>query len=255
MPATNATTRFSSRVEDYIRYRPGYPVEIIDLLADRCALTPEAPVADIGSGTGILSRLFLENGNTVVGVEPNAEMRAAADALLSEYSQYGSLNGTADKTNLPGRSVDFVVAGQAFHWFDRDKTREEWLRILRPGGWAVLLWNDRRTAGSDFLTGYEALLRNLGTDYQDIGHKKVQSVEALTPFFGGDVYAARFAHVQHFDLPGLIGRTASSSYTPERGTPAFAEMEKALTELFNATQKANRVSFEYDTLMFYGQMA
>lgn len=250
----NATTRFSSRVEDYIKYRPGYPIEVVDLLADRCALTPESPIADIGSGTGILTKLFLDNGNTVVGVEPNAEMRAASDRWLSEYSQYGSLNGTADATNLPDRSVDFVLAAQAFHWFDREKTRAEWLRILRPGGWAVLIWNDRHVDTTPFLKEYEAVLNEFSTDYQDINHKNVQDLALLQPFFGGEMYEARFDNAQHFDLEGLVGRVASSSYAPERGTEKFAEMEKALARIFAAHQKNGRVTFTYDTLVYYGQM-
>ena len=254
MPAANATTRFSSRVEDYIKYRPGYPVGIIDLLADQCALTPDAPIADIGSGTGLLTRLFLENGNTVVGVEPNAEMRAASDDFLSEYSQYGSMNGTADKTNLPGQSVDFVLAAQAFHWFDREKTRTEWLRILRPGGWAVLIWNDRRVDSTPFLAEYEAVLNQFSNDYKEINHKNVQDLALLQPFFGGDVYEAHFDNAQHFDLAGLIGRVASSSYVPERGTETFAEMEQALSRIFAAHQKNGRVTFEYDTIVYFGQM-
>jgi SAM-dependent methyltransferase len=254
MPATNSTTRFSSRVDDYVKYRPTYPIEILDLLADRCGFTQDSSVADIGSGTGILTKLFLENGNTVVGVEPNKDMREAAERLLDEYGLFGSLDGTAEATKLPPASVDFVVAAQAFHWFDREKTRAEWLRILKPQGWGVLVWNDRRTDSTPFLVDYEAALHAFSSDYKEINHKNVQDEALIQPFFGGDIHSAHFDNFQYFDLAGLIGRVASSSYAPERGTDKFKELETLLGKLFDKYQKNGRVTFEYDTLVYYGQM-
>ena len=148
-------TRFSSRVGDYIKYRPAYPIEILDLLADSCGLNPDSMIADVGSGTGILSKLFLDNDNTVVGVEPNREMREASEKRLADYARFTTLEGSAEATHLPAHAMDFMLAAQAFHWFDRDKARAEWLRVLRPGGWAVLIWNDRRIDSSPFLAAYE----------------------------------------------------------------------------------------------------
>ncbi|MEP7157723.1 MAG: class I SAM-dependent methyltransferase, partial [Betaproteobacteria bacterium] len=174
MAANNSTTRFSSRVHDYIKYRPHYPVEIIDLLADKCGLTPESVIADIGSGTGILTRIFLENGNPVVGVEPNREMREAGEHYLAEFARFTSLDGTSEATRLPPKSVDFILAGQAFHWFDRVIARAEFQRVLNDDGWTVLLWNDRRVDSTPFLRDYEALLQEFGTDYNEINHKNVQ---------------------------------------------------------------------------------
>ena len=146
MPAhllANVTTRFSSRVADYVKYRPHYPLEILDLLAESCGLTPDSVIADIGSGTGILAKLFLENGNPIIGVEPNKEMREAGEAYLAEFGRFTSMNGTAESSLVPTRSMDFVLAGQAFHWFDREKARKEFMRILKPEGVAVLVWNDQ----------------------------------------------------------------------------------------------------------------
>src|SRR4051812_34197437 len=143
---TDSTTRFSSRVNAYMRTRPDYPAEILDTLKQDCGLTESSVIADIGSGTGILSRMFLSNGNTVYGVEPNREMREAGEKLLSPaYPQYQSIAATAETTSLPNASVDFVTAGQAFHWFDRGKCRVEFARILRPHGWVALVWNERLT--------------------------------------------------------------------------------------------------------------
>jgi SAM-dependent methyltransferase len=170
-PKANATTRFSDRVADYIKYRPHYPVEIIDLLAANCGLTPESVIADIGCGTGFLAELFLENGNPVIGVEPNREMREAGEAYLADYGRFTSLDGTAEATKLPGHAMDFVLAGQAFHWFDREKTRAEFQRVLKDDGFAVLVWNDRRVDATPFLRDYEELLQTYATDYNEINHK------------------------------------------------------------------------------------
>lgn len=141
---TDPTQRFSSRVENYSRYRPSYPRQVLELLFEECGLTAASIIADIGSGTGIMTRLFLENGNQVFAVEPNREMRQEAEWNLASYSHFVSVDATAEATTLRAGSVDFVVAAQAFHWFDREKVRPEFVRILKPEGWVVLVWNDRR---------------------------------------------------------------------------------------------------------------
>lgn len=255
MPAKDSTTRFSSRVDDYIRYRPHYPAEIIDLLADRCGLTPESVVADIGSGTGILTKLFLENGNPVVGVEPNREMREGAENYLAEYARFTSVDGTSEASRLPAQSMDFVLAGQAFHWFNPSKTRAEFQRILKEGGWVVLVWNDRRTDSTLFLRDYEALLQEFGTDYNEINHKNVQDKALFEAFFGAPPQEATFANVQRFDLDGLMGRLNSSSYVPGRDDPRHAALARRAREIFAAHQNNGMVEFEYDTRVFYGGMA
>ncbi|HEX4858038.1 MAG TPA: class I SAM-dependent methyltransferase [Usitatibacteraceae bacterium] len=255
MPKSNATTRFSDRVADYVKYRPSYPVEILDLLADRCGLTPESVIADIGSGTGILTKMFLDNGNPVVGVEPNADMREAAEAYLSEYARFTSLAGSAEATRLPRQAIDFIVAGQAFHWFDRGKTRDEFLRIGKEGAWVALIWNDRRLDSTPFLRDYEAFLHEHGTDYAEINHKNVQDPAVINAFFGSAPAEASFDNVQRFDFDGLMGRIASSSYMPGRGDARFPAMQQAARALFDRHQSQGRVAFEYDTRVYYGQPA
>lgn len=255
MPAKNSTTRFSSRVDDYIRYRPHYPVGIIDLLADRCGLTPESVIADIGSGTGMLSRLFLENGNPVVGVEPNREMREAGEQCLSEYARFTSVDGTSEATHLPPHSMDFIVAGQAFHWFDQSKARAEYLRILSEDGLVVLVWNDRRVDSTPFLQDYEALLQEFGTDYNEINHKNVQDKAVFAAFFGAPPLEATFDNIQRFNFDGLMGRLNSSSYVPGRDDPRHAPMAKRAQEIFAAHEANGQVAFEYDTRVFYGAMS
>jgi SAM-dependent methyltransferase len=257
MPKDNATTRFSDRVSDYIKYRPQYPVEVIDLLAARCGLTPESVIADVGSGTGILTKLLLDNGNPVIGVEPNKDMREAGETYLADYARFTSIDGTAEATRLPSHAMDFVIAGQAFHWFDQPRARAEFRRILKAdeaAGWCVLMWNDRRTDSTPFLRDYEALLQDFGTDYNEINHKNVQDASVFQAFFGGDFFDASFENTQRFDLDGLMGRLNSSSYVPNKDHANYAPMAARAREIFAAHAAHNRVAFEYDTRMYFGQM-
>jgi ubiquinone/menaquinone biosynthesis C-methylase UbiE len=150
MSVQDATRRFSTRAQNYVRYRPGYPPEVIYLLKAECGLTANSMVADVAFGTGIFTRLLLENGNRVIGVEPNPEMRRAGEEFLAQYQRFTSVSGTAEATTLSGESVDIVTVAQAAHWFDPKKAKDEFVRILKPGGWVVLIWNDRRVDSSDF---------------------------------------------------------------------------------------------------------
>ena len=254
MTAKNSTTRFSSRTDDYVKYRPHYPIEIIDLLAAKCDLTPESVIADIGSGTGILTRSFLENGNPVIGVEPNKEMREAGEAYLAEYARFTSVEGTSESTRLPAKTADFIIAGQAFHWFDQVKTRPEFQRILNVDGWVVLVWNDRRVASTPFLRAYEALLQEFGADYNEINHKNVQDNAVFAAFFGAPPDNAVFDNTQRFDFESLMGRINSSSYLPGRDDPRHAAMAQRAREIFDAHQVNGKVYFEYDTRVYFGRM-
>ncbi len=249
------TARFSGRVENYVRYRPGYPQEILGLLREECGLSEDSVVADVGSGTGLLSRLFLENGNRVYGVEPNAEMRAAGERLLSGYAGFVSVAGTAEDTTLEAGSVDFVTAGTAFHWFDAEQARREFARILRPGGWAVLVWNTRKKDGSPFLADYERLLEEYATDLKAVRGDRVGS-GVIEAFFGSGRFGARsFDHGQRFDLEGLKGRLLSTSYAPEAAHPDHGPMLKKLEEIFYRHQASGEVAFEYEARVYYGRLA
>jgi SAM-dependent methyltransferase len=246
--------RFSSRVKNYIQYRPGYPPAVLDLLKERCGLAGTSVVADIGSGTGMLTELFLGNGNPVFAVEPNRDMRTAAEGLLGKYPNFTSFSGTAEATSLKDQSVDFITAGQAFHWFDRDQSLREFIRILKPGGWVALIWNDRILT-SPFARSYEHVLRTYGTDYAEVNHRGVDA-RALRAFFGPRGYnQRRFPNQQVFDWEALKGRLFSSSYTPEPGHPRHAPMLEALGTLFSVHQTDGQVVFEYDTLVYYGQLS
>ena len=254
MPLQDATQRFSSRVENYVRYRPRYPSAVLELLKKDCGLTSKAVLADVASGTGIFTRLLLENGNRVFGVEPNVEMRKAAEEWLAEFSQFSSVSGSAEATTLPDHSVDFVTAAQAAHWFDREKARREFVRILKPGGWAVLLWNERLTDTTPFLRDYEKLLLTYGTDYQEVRHER--TTDEIGYFFAPSAFQIRvFENRQELDYPALEGRLLSSSYTPLPEDSRHAPMLAELRRIFEAHKTAGRVGFEYATRVYYGQLS
>jgi len=250
----DSTRRFSARVDDYVRYRPSYPDEVVALLERECGLTADARVADIGSGTGFFAALFLRAGCRVYGVEPNAEMRLRGERLLAGEPGFQSVEGRAEATGLPGGSVDFVTAGQAFHWFDLAAAREEFRRILKPGGWVALAWNERLVEGR-FLEGYEALVRRYGADYAGTDHRRMDS-SVMDDFFGaGKWRPASFPNEQRFDLTGLLGRLHSSSYAPAAGTEAYARINQEIAQLFAACQQEGRVAFRYETKVYYGRLS
>jgi SAM-dependent methyltransferase len=253
MPAANATSRFSDRVENYVRYRPGYPPEALQTLQSLCGLALDHVIADIASGTGIWSRILLENGNPVFGVEPNIEMRQAGERLLAGFPKFTSVAGTAEATTLPDASVDFVSAAQAAHWFDRERARREFGRILKPGGWLVLLWNERLTDSTAFLRAYEELLLTFGTDYEDVRHER--TTDAVNEFFDPAPYKEHmFPMRQEFDYAGLEGRLLSSSYAPGPGHPKHAPMLRELRRLFETHAESGRVNFDYKTRVYFGRL-
>src|SRR5215471_9718676 len=150
------TERFSDRVNDYIKYRPHYSSDVVKALQEHCGLAPEHLVVDVGCGTGLLAKILLENGNPVIGVEPNENMRLAGQEYLASYERFTMVDGTAENTGLAAKSADFVIAGQAFHWFQPAATRREFARVVKSDGWAVLIWHDREMESTPFLRDYEA---------------------------------------------------------------------------------------------------
>lgn len=250
----DSTQRFSNRVEYYVRYRPGYPQEAVTFLEVNIGLTQDAQIADLGSGTGISTKLFLDHGNRVYGIEPNREMREAAERLLAGYDQFVSVDGTAEATGLPDQSVDIVVAAQAFHWFDRPRTGAECKRILRHSGWAVLLWNERQTDRTPFLRGFEDLLLRCATDYRNVDHARLGRAQ-IAEFYGHDDFGEmRFPNRQVFDYESLKGRVYSASYCPLPGSPNHEPMMRGLQDLFERFQENGTVAFEYDTRLYYGHV-
>jgi SAM-dependent methyltransferase len=254
MPAPNATSRFSDRVENYIRYRPGYPAEAIAALKDQCGLRPQHVIADIASGTGIWTRPLLENGNCVFGVEPNAEMRQAGERLLEQFPNFTSVTGTAEATTLGDARVDFVTAAQAAHWFDRAKARREFVRILKPGGWLVLLWNERLIDTTPFLRDYEQLLLTYGTDYKEVRHER--TTDAVNEFFDPAPFQQRIYTLrQDFDYAGIEGRLLSSSYAPGPEHPDYPPMMRELRRIYDIHADGGRVACDYKTRVYFGRLA
>jgi SAM-dependent methyltransferase len=251
----NPTGRFSNRVEDYVKYRPSYPAALITHLQHVRTLRADSVVADIGSGTGLLTELFLTAGNQVFGVEPNREMRAAGEDFLSDFPNFKSINGAAEATTLPDESIDLITAGQAFHWFDRERTKAEFRRILRPAGHVALIWNERVVERSPFLQAYEDLLHRYSEDYKDVDHRRRITGDIINAFFApSPATLTIFPNKQVFDLESLKGRLLSSSYAPPPGHPNHAPMLADLTKLFAGTQINGTVDFDYETKLYLGTL-
>jgi|SRR6185437_1160080 ubiquinone/menaquinone biosynthesis C-methylase UbiE len=248
MLRASPTERFSSRVEYYVRFRPTYPQEVINVLRDECDLRPDHLIADIASGTGLFTRLLLENGNRVLGVEPNADMRSAGEEYLAKFPNFSSVVGAAEATSLPDRSLDFVTAAQAAHWFDRDKALAEFQRVLKPGGYLVLLWNDRLVDTAGFNRDYEQLVLQYGTDYGEVKRR-----DAAAAHFLGEIPCTKrvLANHQELDFEALQGRLVSSSYIPQLGESSYDPMIADLRRLFDSYQQNGRVRMEYDTKMYF----
>jgi SAM-dependent methyltransferase len=246
---SNSTTRFTNRVENYIKYRPGYPIEVIEYLKSENILKPDSIIADIGSGTGISTEMFLKNGNTVYAVEPNAAMREAAEKLLSGYESFRSINASAEDTLLPDGSIDLIVCAQAFHWFDIPKAKSEFSRILKPDGRTCLIWNERILDGNPFLIDYEKLLKKYGTDYNDVRHENIDE-NKLDEFFTNGYITCSFPNKQVFGLEGVTGRLLSSSYTPQKDSELYEPMLAGLNEIFQKNQANDKIEFLYETNIY-----
>ncbi len=240
--------RFSSRVENYIKYRPKYPLEIIDFLEKKAILAKSTVIADIGSGTGILTKIFLDHGNQVYGVEPNKDMREAAERILHNYSNFSSFEGSAESTGLDDKSIDIIIAGQAFHWFDVEKAKKEFKRILKPNGYVILIWNDRIKSQSNFNNEYENFILKYGTDYKEV-RKNEGNVKRFFWY-----HKESFYNYQEMDFPSFKGRLLSASYIPLSNNPIFPKMISELEELFKKHQKDGNVRIEYDTEVYYGKL-
>lgn len=247
------TERFSDRVDDYVKHRPTYPPEVTEALRRECEIGRDGVVADVGSGTGIFSALLLEAGWAVWAVEPNAPMRQAAEARLGGRAGFVSVAGSAEATGLPSASVDLVTVAQAFHWFRPEETRREFARILKPGGWVALVWNQRATS-TPLQAEYEAMLFKYSAEYAKSGHRK-QDDAVLARFFSPDGYRKLvFENGREQDLASLKGLLRSSSYAPKEGTPEFAPMMAELEEIFARHSVKGRVRFAYETRMFLGRV-
>ena len=248
---TDPTEIFSSRVQNYTKYRPGYPRALIDLLQSECQFSCHSTVADIGSGSGLLTELFLKNGSRVYGVEPNPEMRAAAENTLKVYPKFTSIDGRAESTGLRDRCIDLITVGQAFHWFETEETRVEFARILKPEGWVVIVYNSLNV-NSTFLAAYarfnQTYLGDKGPEHED--------PDLYTPFFGKGGFTEMIldGEIQVFDLQGLSGRVLSRANSPQEGDSRYHEMIEALRVIYEDHQQDGKVKIHYHTQVIYGRV-
>lgn len=249
----DATERFSSRVESYRLHRPRYPLAVVDLLTCECDLQPNAAIADVAAGTGLLAEIFLARGHRVTAVEPNKNMRETCAALMTRFPALQCVDGTAENTGLPSHSSDLISVGQALHWFDLSRARDEFMRVLRPSGWCAVVYNERCMGGDPFHDGYEQILQKFGIDYETVRHSYLQE-ERLIGFFGiGKMRQATLPNSQELDLDGLMGRILSSSYMPQPGHPRFAPMSKAIEDLFVMCARGGHVRMQYECVISYGR--
>lgn len=253
-PFIEPTARFTSRVEEYRRYRPGYPPAIVDLLARECGLSDDSIVADIAAGTGLLSEIFLARGYRVLAVEPNEKMRAACTDLTAQYPQLECIEGTAEATGLADDSTDLITVGQAMHWFDLPRTRRELARILKPQSCCAIIYNNRRIGGDVFHDGYEKILRDYGSDYESVQRRHMSKENLATFFAPYAMQSASFDNAQQLDLEALRGRILSSSYMPQPGHPRYAAMSASIENLFAANKSNGHVRLEYKSVVCYGQL-
>jgi len=246
---SDSTTRFSNRVDDYTKYRPKYPQASIDYMLDGVSVSDDSVIADVGSGTGILTEALLPTGAKVIAVEPNDSMRSASDQRLGQFSNYESVGGKAENTGLARHSVDLITAAQAFHWFELEPTRNEFSNIIKPGGHIALIWNRRVSQQSEFLLNYEKLLSSKIVEYSKVNHTNA-SDEVIKNFLGNQMQIQEFENHQMFDLEGLCGRLMSSSYCPAVGEPGHQALMDDLEALFDAHAENGRVQFDYVTQVY-----
>ena len=195
-----------------------------------------------------------ERGVAAADADAVLEMRAAGEQLLAQYANFTSINATAEATTLADASVDFVTAGQAFHWFDRDSARREFARILKPGGWVVIAWNGFRPEKTAVIAGYHSVLLRYGTDYRDV-RREIEDTYVETFFAPGRYGVARFEFQQAFDFEGFKGRLLSASYAPQPGAPEYQPMIADLRRVFDENQQNGTVAFDYDAEVYYGRLS
>jgi SAM-dependent methyltransferase len=245
--------RFSRVANDYSRYRPGYPHEIVETLARDHGLERASVIADIGSGTGNLSKLFIDNGNVVYAVEPNPDKRSKAESFFTATPSFVSVIGAAESTTLQDSIADFIIAGQAFHWFDKNKTRVEFERIIKEKGFVVLVWNKRNNT-KPMMQRYKELVTAYCPDYKKIGYT-IYSKEELDLFFKPNrIETHTFEYHQVFSFDELTGRLRSSSYSPPESSDSYKELVKKLKKLFDEYEEQGTIRFEYTTDMYVSKI-
>ena len=246
------TERFTGVSPIYDKYRPGYPKAILDILSAEISFSVKDIVADIGSGTGKLSSLFLDNGNIVYGVEPNDKMRSEAERKFQTDRKFISMKGSAEKTGLDEKSVNLVAAGQSFHWFNQSLAKIEFKRVMQPGGHVVLIWNTRRPEGSPLNAGFEDICIHYSNGYHGSGSLGLDE-KTIRSFFSADFVYRSIKFSQVLDFDGLLGRYMTASYSLKREDPLFPEVVERMQDIFKKYSRDNRVELLYDTEIYIGK--
>ncbi len=249
-----STERFSSRVDAYQKYRPDYPASLVAEIRKQTGLDGPAVAADIGSGTGIFTRLLLQAGFEVYAVEPNREMREAAEALLADEPRFTSVDANAEESRLESASIDLITAAQAFHWFNTDTAKQEFRRVLKADGKLALIWN-RRKLSQPFQQTYDAILREFAPEYGKVNHMNLTAGDIERFFTAGSMQRFVFDNSQRLDFAALMGRLKSSSYCPEESSPQFIPLATELLSLFDQNAVDGVIEFEYDTELYLGSIA
>jgi len=250
----NSVDVFSNRVENYSKYRPSYPISILEFCKEELKIKSSDIIADIGSGTGLFSELFLKNGNIVFCIEPNKKMRNVAERTFEDYPNFESINAKAEETSLPDKTIDVITVAQAFHWFDIQKTRKEFLRILKPNAYVILIWNERKI-NTEFSLAYEKFILEFAINYEKISYRNVINKSILSSFWGDNICSmVTFDNYQIFNFESLKGRVLSSSYIPTETHPQYNKMIESLKKIFLEFQIDKQVKFEYTTKVYFGKI-
>lgn len=251
---TDSTQRFSNRVEAYVKFRPGYPSQLVQTLLQKSMLDAGGVVADVGSGTGIFTRLLLDQELKVFAIEPNANMRQAAESLFTDHPHFNSLDAPAERTGLEDNSIDLITAAQAFHWFNNAATRAEFGRILKPDGRLALIWNKRKV-DQPLQQAYDAILRTYAPEYEAVNHMNLAEADIAEFFAEGRMEVLHFDNSQQLTFSGLLGRLKSSSYCPAESSPQYPSLVAELAALFDQFALNDSIDFQYDTQLYLGPIA
>lgn len=248
LPNEDSKLRFSNKVDDYQKFRPNYPPQLVELLCQKIGISPEWTIADIGCGTGISSEPFLKAGLKVIGIEPNEPMRLQAMKNLKDFQQFTAVAGSAEATTLADQSIDLLMAAQASHWFDPIPARQEFLRILKPHGRIVIFDNYRLEEASPSALAYEEILRTYGQNYSQAKHRKRNSNRQAQLL--GKYEVITIPNSQELDFESLAGRIRSSSYMPNAQDPEYPAVEAAIKNMFEKFQVSGKIKIEYETRVY-----
>ncbi|MDR3734396.1 MAG: class I SAM-dependent methyltransferase [Acidobacteriaceae bacterium] len=255
MSESDHKEKFSGRVNDYVAYRSRYSRQLIAIMKTKCGLCREHVIADVGAGTGMFAELFLAHGNRVIAVEPNVEMMQERMKLQARYARLQVVKASAEETTLADVSVDFIAAGRAFHWFDAERAKVEFKRIIKPGGWVILASVGRRRGDTPLECAYEELLLHAAPAYVAMT-ERFKIYNEPERFFGkGHVLREAIESMEAMTLAMLEGQTRSLSCAPLQNDPGYEVMRVGLAELFRSYAKDGVVHMPVISQLTCGQFS